>query len=336
MAIHLPKLFTFLLGLVAMSPALHADEPPTRRAIVIAHRGASGYLPEHTLAAKALAHGMGADYLEQDVVLTKDDVPVVLHDIHLDTVTNVASVFADRAREDGRYYAIDFTLAEIKRLEVHERVDLKSAKPVFPGRFPLQNAGFRIPTLQEEIEFIQGLNKSTGRTAGIYPEIKQPAWHREQGHDISKIVLRVLLDNGYGTKQDKVFLQCFDPIETRRIREELGCELRVVQLIGRDAWKVSATELIQLTTLTGLQAIAEYADGIGPRTGLIVAEKEGLKEIELTNLVEDAHACGLVVHPYTFRKDALPPYADNYETLLHTFVQQAGIDGFFTDFPDLR
>jgi len=103
--------------------------------LVIAHRGASGYLPEHTLAAKALAHGQGADYLEQDVVLTADDVPIVLHDIHLDSTTDVADRFPDRARPDGRWYAVDFSLAEVRQLAVGERLG-RDGTAAFPGRFP--------------------------------------------------------------------------------------------------------------------------------------------------------------------------------------------------------
>ena len=115
--------------------------------VVIAHRGASGYLPEHTLPAKALAFGQGADFLEQDVVLTKDDQPIVMHDIHLDTVSDVAKKFPGRNRADGRYYAIDFTLAEVRTLQAQERIDLKSGTPVFAGRFPAQGSDFRIPSL---------------------------------------------------------------------------------------------------------------------------------------------------------------------------------------------
>lgn len=170
--------------MMAAMPAA-ADEK-----IVIAHRGASGYLPEHTLAAKAAAHAMGADYIEQDVVLSKDGVPMVLHDIHIDTVTDVADIFPDRARADGRFYAIDLTLDELKQLAVMERAD-EDGGQVFPDRFPRGASTFRVPTLAEEIELIQGMNLSTGREAGIYPEIKRPAWHRAQGQDISAIVLAV-------------------------------------------------------------------------------------------------------------------------------------------------
>ena len=162
------------------------------RPIVIAHRGASGYLPEHTLAAKAYAHALGADFLEQDLVLTKDDVPVVLHDIYLDTVTDVAVRFPERKRADGRFYVLDLTLAELKQLRVTERFNAKSGARVFAGRFPAGQAEFRVSTLEEELQLIQGLNRSTGRAVGIYPEIKQPQWHRAHGHDISKIVLPLL------------------------------------------------------------------------------------------------------------------------------------------------
>ena len=173
------------------------------RALVIAHRGVSGYLPEHTQAAKTLAYGLGADFLEQDIVLTKDDVPVVLHDIYLDTVTDVAKRFPDRKRADGRFYVLDLTLAELKQLRVAERFNAKSGKAVFVKRYPSETsaAEFHVSTLEEELQLIQGLNRSLGRNVGIYPEIKQPKWHREQGHDISRVVLPILARYGYTTKQ---------------------------------------------------------------------------------------------------------------------------------------
>ncbi|HEX7236991.1 MAG TPA: glycerophosphodiester phosphodiesterase family protein, partial [Gammaproteobacteria bacterium] len=149
--------------------------------IVIAHRGASGYLPEHTLAAKALAHGLGADYLEQDVVATRDSQLVVLHDLYLDDVTDVAQKFSGRHRQDGRHYVIDFDLAELETLTVFERRAPGTANAKYPARFPADTALFRIATLPQELELIRGLNRSTGRTAGIYSEIKDPEWHRRHG-----------------------------------------------------------------------------------------------------------------------------------------------------------
>ncbi|CAL6697212.1 glycerophosphodiester phosphodiesterase [Escherichia coli] len=142
--------------IVMGSSAMAAD---SNEKIVIAHRGASGYLPEHTLPAKAMAYAQGADYLEQDLVMTKDDNLVVLHDHYLDRVTDVADRFPDRARKDGRYYAIDFTLDEIKSLKFTEGFDIENGKKVqtYPGRFPMGKSDFRVHTFEEEIEFVQGV-----------------------------------------------------------------------------------------------------------------------------------------------------------------------------------
>ncbi|MDG2391626.1 MAG: glycerophosphodiester phosphodiesterase [Planctomycetaceae bacterium] len=303
--------------------------------IVIAHRGASGYLPEHSLEAKALAYGQGANFIEQDVVLSKDGIPVVLHDIHVDTVTDVAAVFPQRKREDGRYYAIDFTLAELKQLHLNERINLKTGKRVFPDRFPAGQSSFRIPTLAEEIELIQGLNASTGGTVGIYPEIKQPAWHKQQGQDITPIVLQVLKTHGYTDANDAIYLQCFDPTETRRIREELGCQLKLVQLIGSNSWNEAGVDYDAMRTAEGIKAIAQYADAIGPWMPHIVTGRDSDGKPVITDLVKRAHDEGLVVHPYTFRKDELPKYTKSFDDAMMIFCEDAKIDGLFTDFPDL-
>jgi glycerophosphoryl diester phosphodiesterase len=302
--------------------------------IVIAHRGASGYLPEHTLAAKAAALAMGADYIEQDVVLSKDGVPMVLHDIQIDTVTDVAQAFGGRARADGRFYAIDFTADELKALAAMERTD-QAGRPAFPGRFPRGASSFGIPTLAEEIELIQGMNLSVGREAGIYPEIKAPAWHRAQGQDISAIVLGVLADYGYADPDDLIYLQCFDWNETRRIRNELGWRGKLVQLLGENDWgEAPGVDYDALRTADGLAAIARIADGIGPSMRHVVTGVDAGGRPIVTDLVANAHAQGLVVHPYTFRADALPDYAGSLEDTLRIFLADAGVDGVFTDFPD--
>ena len=137
--------------------------------IVIAHRGASGYLPEHTLPAKAMSYAMNVDFIEQDIVLSKDNVPIVIHDIHLETVTDVAVKFPNRNRNDGRYYVIDFSFEELKQLNVSERFNPESKQAIYPNRFPLNSSTFKLHSLAEEIELIQGLNKSTGKNVGIYP-----------------------------------------------------------------------------------------------------------------------------------------------------------------------
>src|SRR3989442_2327795 len=247
-----------LIGLLACcASASMAGDPPK---IIIAHRGGSGYLREHTLPGKALAHAMGADYLEQDLVLSKDAIPVVLHDIYLDTVTDVAKRFPDRKRADGRYYALDFTVAELKQLQVTERFDRRTGKAVFPGRFPLWQGSFQIPTFEEELQFIQGLNRTIGREAGIYPEIKAPAWHRKQGVDLSPIVLGVLERYGYRTKADKVFLQCFDYQEVKRLRTELGYRGRLIQLLAEPISSEPGTDFAFLTSRAGLEELAKVAD----------------------------------------------------------------------------
>lgn len=309
---------TALLFALPMSLSAQPNPP-----VVIAHRGASGYLPEHTLESKAAAHAMGADLLEQDVVLTKDDVPIVMHDVQLETICDVSKIFPDRKRDDGHYYALDFTLAEIKQLHAHERINLKTGKAAFPNRFPLGRSSFEIPTLEEELQFIQGLNHSTGRVAGIYPEIKQPAWHRKQGHDISRIVLPILRRYGYATKADACWVQCFEWEEVQRIRTELGWEGRLLLLLG--GGRKSAAELAD---------IAKIADGIGPALGAIVAGKTRTDR-RVTDLVLDAHAAKLLVHPYTLRTDELPKCFDSVDDALDVLFREARVDGLFTDFPDV-
>jgi glycerophosphoryl diester phosphodiesterase len=302
-----------------------------RRPVVIAHRGASGHLPEHTLAAIALAHAMGADYLEQDVVLTRDGHPIVLHDIHLDRVTNVRQVFPDRHRSDGRYYAADFTLDQVRRLRVHERVQGDGGQPVFPERFPAQPALFSIPTLVEEIQMIQSLNRTTGREAGIYVEIKNPAWHRQQGHDLTAIILATLDKFGYTRRQDLCYVQCFDAQELRRVRSELHSDLKLILLIGQD--DRDAPPERRSWSSEGLRQVATYADGVGPDLQLLVESAEG-PAVRPSPLVAEAQRLGLEVHPYTFRADALPNFANSYDELLQIYLGELGVDGLFTDFPD--
>jgi|LakMenEpi03Aug12_release.lakeMendotaPanAssembly.Ray.scaffolds.fasta_scaffold78467_4 glycerophosphoryl diester phosphodiesterase len=296
--------------------------------IVIAHRGASGYLPEHTLVAKALAHGQGADFIEQDIVLTKDNVPIVVHDIQLDTVSDVAEVFPGRAREDGRFYAIDFTLDEVRRLRVCERRDPRTGRQAYPERFPTTtDAALRISTFEEELDFLAGLNRSTGRRTGVYPEIKEPAWHRREGHDLSPLVLAALRRHGFATRSDRCFVQCFDADEVRRIRHELRWEGGLVQLL-EDAPKDAPVD--PLLAAGALATLAKTADGIGPPISRVL-DVDGRP----TGLVAAAHAVGIVVHPYTFRVDQLPTFAGSAKEALQGIFAAAAVDGLFTDFPDV-
>lgn len=306
--------------------------------IVIAHRGASGYLPEHTLEAKAMAHAMGADYIEQDVVLTRDGIAIVLHDIHLDYTSDVAALFPNRARHDGHFYALDFTLAEIRQLQAQERGKRDSDGSwgaVYPGRYPRRSGNFRIPTLEEEILMISGLNASRGSQIGLYIELKAPNWHLTQGQDLAATVLAVLERTGYADQSDAVYLQCFDSRTLKRLREEFKTELPLIQLIGDNSWGEDTDADYQaMQSPAGLAEVAAYADGIGPWLPQVleIAATGGLVS---TGLVARAHKEGLVVHPYTLRRDELPAGIESLEQVHHALFDAAGADGAFSDFPDL-
>ncbi len=302
--------------------------------IVIAHRGASGYVPEHTLMAKVMAHAFGADFLEQDVIASKEGVPLVLHDVQLDTVTDVVERFPARHRDDGRFYAIDFTVDELKQLNVSERFNHRTGKAIYHNRYPVGEGSFQIATLDEEIQFIKNINRTTGREAGIYPEIKRPQWHREQGCELSKAVIGVLATHGYTRKQDRCYLQCFDEAEVRRIRTELDYQGLLIQLIKQGHDEESGTDYKRLKTPEGLSEIAEWVDAIGPKIVDVVSWSAGGK-LSVSDLVGHAHDQGLDVHPWTLRADKLPKHCPSAHAILDACYNQAQADGLFADHPDL-
>ncbi len=305
-----------LLVMAAMALSVSAQDGDK---IVIAHRGASGYLPEHTLEAYTMAYALGADYIEPDLVLTNDSVFICLHDIHLERTTNVEEVFPDRHRGDGRWYAADFSIEEIKQLDVHERCN-EDGTPVFPGRFPVGDSQFKVPTFAEMIELIQGLNNTTGRDVGIYPEIKQPSWHVSEGLPMEEALLNILHQYGYEGKEAKVYVQCFEVEPLKKMRFDLVTDLPQVQLIG------GGTEYDQMVTEDGLDEIATYANGIGPSKVRIEDNPD---------LVNWAHDRELVLHPWTFRADYLPDQYPSLDEELRQFYIVYGVDGLFTDFPDM-
>jgi glycerophosphoryl diester phosphodiesterase len=306
------------------------------RPVVIAHRGACGYLPEHTRAAKALAYAMGADYLEQDVVASRDDELIVLHDIHLDRVTDVASRYPGRMRRDGRFYVRDFDLHEIKTLRVHHRrnADGSLVYPDRDGTDGTDGENFRVVTFAEELALVRTLETAHGRPVGIYPEIKRPRWHREEGVDITPAFLRILEEYGYREHLDPVYIQCFDPAELRRIRHQLGSRLKLLQLIAENGWQEAPTNFAPLRSRRGLKRLARTVDGIGPWINRLYRLPRRDLKIRSTGLVERAHDAGLAVHPYTFRSDDLPPGFDSFNELLAFCIHELAIDGLFTDFPD--
>lgn len=318
--------------------------------IIIAHRGASGYLPEHTLESKALAFGQHADYLEQDLAMTKDNHLIVIHDHFLDGLTDVAKKFPHRHRKDGRYYVVDFTLKEIQSLEMTENFSLKDGKQVqvYPNRFPLWQSHFRIHTFEDELEFIQGLEKSTGQKIGIYPEIKAPWLHHQEGKDIALATLKILKKYGYTKKDDLVYLQTFDFNELKRIKTELlpklGMDVKLVQLVAYSDWGETQEKNAQGKWVNydydwmfkpgAVEKIAKYADGIGPGWYMMIdQEKSKPNAVTYTPLAEELAKYKLEVHPYTVRKDALPDFFDNVDQMYDALFK-GGATGVFTDFPD--
>ncbi len=313
-------------------------QPSAPSKVVVAHRGASAYLPEHTLQGAAMAYAMGASFQEQDVVMTKDDQLIVWHDLTLDRNSDVRHKFPGRAREDGRHYVIDFTLQELRTLRVTEGYRLDDngqEQQIYPERFPLWQGSFQIHTFAEQLELIHGLNRSTGRDVGIYPELKSPAFHHAHGKDIGMAVLSELKRFGYTSKDSNVYVQTFEFDELKRVKEQvqpaLGIELKLVQLMGDDeddyGWMLKPG---------GMQELAKFADGIGPEKGMIISGDSTPENIMISTLVSDAHQAGMQVHPYTFRADAgqVPAYARDFDHLLELFYVNAGVDGVFTDFPD--
>ncbi|MFQ3610954.1 MAG: glycerophosphodiester phosphodiesterase family protein [Fimbriimonadales bacterium] len=269
---------------------------------VIAHRGASGYLPEHTLEAYALAYGQGADMIEPDLVLTRDGVPICLHDLWLETTTDVAQKFPGRARSDGHYYAIDFTLDEIKRLRAWGR-----AKPDQQAHLP----PCEIPTLEEMIRLVQHLNRQLNRSVGIVPEMKAPTFHQREGKPMEEPVLKVLDAMGYQGRNGQAIVQCFEEQALVQLRS-LGCELPLVFL--------SSTPL----TTDDLERLKKTVNGIGSNRRLI--EDDSGRPVNNANFVWECHRRGLAVYPWTFKAE---------EAVMRRFFHRYGVDGLFTDNPDL-
>lgn len=274
--------------------------------IVIAHRGASGYVNEHTLAAYAMAYGMGADYIEQDLGMTKDGVLICMHDRTLDRTSNVADVFPDRKRENGKYYPEDFTLAEIKTLRAVESV---------PRRFPREARLLQMVTFEEAIQLIQGMNVSTGRNVGIYPELKDAGAYEKAGFPYLKTFMEVLARYGYEGPDAPIYVQCFSAGILKQLKEEYQCTLPLIQLMSKE-----------MAEEADMQKVAAYAQGIGP-------DKKAIEEDP--SVVARAHEAGLKVHPYTFRADAFPSKYKSVAEEMQLFLFEYDIDGGFTDHPDV-
>jgi glycerophosphoryl diester phosphodiesterase len=324
-----------MLAVAFAAPAVMPPNVP----IVIAHRGASGHRPEHTLEGYTLAVEMGADFIEPDLVSTKDGVLIARHENEMGGTTDVADRFPDRKRTktvDGEsitgWFSEDFTLAEIKTLRARERLAFRNQA---------WNGYYAIPTLQEVIELAKRRSAETGRTIGIYPETKHPSYFRSIGLALEPPLVKTLTDNGYTDANAPVFIQSFE-VQNLKDLSKLT-KVRLVQLLedgrGKPYDFVVAGDRRSygdLMTPEGLAAIASYASGIGPFKRSIVPLSVTRAMLPPTSLVADAHKAGLVVHPYTFRDEPeflAPDYGlDPVKEYLQFF--RLGVDGVFSDFGD--
>lgn len=317
--------------------AVTTDNTP----LVIGHRGASGYRPEHTLAAYELAIQMGADYIEPDIVSTKDGVLIARHENNITETTDVANrpEFADRKTTktiDGEqvtgWFTEDFTLAEIKTLRAKERL---------PFRNHTYDGQFQVPTLQEVIDLAKQKSAETGRTIGIYPETKHPTYFDSINLSLEEPLVDILKKNGYTSENSPVFIQSFEVENLKQLNEMIDVPL--VQLLDEAQMqpydfvvKGDSRTYGDLTSPEELAKIAEYADGLGPYKRLIVPAGEDKRLQTPTSLINDAHAVGLNVHTWTFRNEdqyLAPDYNGNPQEEYEQFFK-LGIDGVFSDFPD--
>lgn len=329
-------------------PSYEQDKP-----IVIAHRGASGYVPEHTLAAYATAILQGADFIEPDLVSTKDGQLIARHDNVLDLTTDVSSrpEFAGRKATktvDGAtvtgWFSEDFTLAEIKTLRAIERIPgIRPANARFDGQFD-------IPTLQEIIDLARAYEKILDRRIGLYPETKHPTYFDRLGLSLEEPLVKALRRNGYEGRNSQVFIQSFEINNLRKLKSMTRIPLVQLLWIEGKPYDVEAgggsLTYEQMATPAGLAQIASYAKGVGPEKRFIIPldSAGNLDPSRATGFVQHAHAVGLQVHPYTFRSENVflptnfksssdPNALGDGAGEIKTFLR-AGIDGFFTDHTD--
>lgn len=286
------------------------------RPLVIAHRGASGPLPEHTIPAYLRAINDGADCIEPDLVMTKDGVLVDRHDIYLSTTTDVAArpEFADRKRkgtdadhaDQEDWYVADFTLAELKTL--------RAVQP-FRGRSKAFDKLYDVPTFAEVLDVALAHHTVSGEPVCVYPEAKSPALHNSLGFDMGGEILRVLAEKGLDKPGSPVFIQSFEPPFVKAMAART--ELPVVMLVGDHAALDAAMKVEG----------APFWDGLGA-THQMLFDESG----KPTRIIRDAHARGIAVHTWTYRDDAPFRGEGDVETSMRKALA-LGLDGFFTDFP---
>ncbi|MCA0144296.1 glycerophosphodiester phosphodiesterase [Blastococcus sp. LR1] len=348
------------LAVPAALPATAAPRPPAVQPgtalaedlVVVGHRGASGYRPEHTLAAYELAARMGADFIEPDVVSTKDGVLVARHENEIAGTTDVEShpEFAGRRTTrtiDGvpvtGWFTEDFTLAELRTLRAEERL------PAVREENTLYDGLFQVPTLDEVLELRARLSKELGREIGVYIETKHPTYFDGIRLSLEEPLLADLRQARLDRAHSPVYVQSFETTNLRELRRA-GVKVPLVQLLsGAGApydlvARGDRRTYADLASAAGLREIATYAQGVGPEKNQVIPRRADGTLGTPTRFVDDAHAVRLLVHPYTFRNENtfLPPALregaapDDYGRALaeHAAFWDAGIDGMFTDNPD--
>ena len=278
-----------------------------------------------------MAYAMGVDYVEQDVVMTKDKRLVIMHDVLIDTTTDVAKKFPNRARKDGRYYACDFTYDEIRSLRVTERFDVKTGKPVFADRFPDAPIAYQVPSLEEEFYQVQGLNKSTGRNVKVYVEVKEPAFFEAHGLDILKATIEMMTKFGYNNMESGAILQIFDYEAVKRARE-LGWkgELCMLVTLNGQEHKDDKARHAWLTT-EGVRDIAKYATIYAPNFNFLAVPSADGKSYTISPLGDLAKKNGMKLHAWTLRADSLPKGFRTFGEVLDVAFGTIRLDGVFSD-----
>ncbi len=320
--------------------------------LVVAHRGASGYRPEHTLAAYDLGVGMGADYIEPDLVMTKDGVLVDRHEPEISETTDVADrpEFADRKttkKLDGKsvtgWFVDDFTLEELKTLRAKERLgDVRQESSTYDGRF-------EVPTFEEVLDRREALSRKTGRTIGIIPEIKHSTYLHQEGFDPEAEVARLVKKHHLNHRKAPLWVQSFELTALKDLRSEHGLKARTTFLTSTSGGpydlREEGTTYAELTTADSMRELSRWIDGFGPTKDQVVARNADGTLGKPTSFVEDAHDAGLTVMPYTLRaENQFLPTDYRIGTDPSDFGRavdearvflEAGVDGVFCDQPDV-
>lgn len=322
-------LISALLALLLPATSVGSKGP-----LVIGHRGASGELPEHTLAAYARAIEQGADYIEPDLVVTRDGHLVARHENEIGETTDVAERFPERKRTqliDGQsmtgWFIEDFSLAEVKQLKARQRLSFRDQS---------HNSHFAVPTLDEIAVLLRETQAKTGRQIGLYLETKHPSHFQRLGLPIEPRLLRFLRTQNLDRPDAPVFIQSFEMGNLQWLNRHVEVPLlQLIEDVGQPADQLgTGISYASMLTTQGLAQVKTYADGIGPYKRLIVPEHAG-KLQPPTDLIQRAHAAGLKVHPWTFRSDTeylAADYGGQTEAEYHQFFD-LGVDGVFSDFP---